>query len=235
MSGFKVEPYNRPEFMILLGLKPPYTPEDVKHAYRQKAKTAHPDLGGDAETYMQLHSAYEQALDYASFHSKRREWIGDEIEPYIKRQEIINDVESRGGHVTIQRREALRPWVGEDFGQLKDRLIAIHLRGPNITDEALKVMIENADVLDDLEHLDLAHSQISSDGLLQLDGLSNLTALDLHDTPIDNQGMEIIARLPKLEWLHVGGTKVNWRGRMKMKFSRPQLHVATETPKHHRR
>lgn len=232
MTGFKVEPFTRPEFMVRLGLKPPYTPEDVKHAFRQKVKTAHPDAGGSAEEYTTLHDAYEQALDYAKFHAGRSQWIGDEMERYIKRLEIITGVESRGGHVSMQRIEGLRPWVGEDFGQIKDRLIAIQWRGKHVDDDSLMCLIDNQEVLGDLQHLDLAHSSVTSDRLLQLHGLTSLTALDLHDTPVDNQVLTLIGALPRLEWLHIGETNVNWRGRLKLKISHPQLHVATGGAKH---
>lgn len=236
MTGFKVEPFQRPEFMVRLGLRPPYSPSDIKQAYRQKAKTAHPDAGGSAAEYTALHDAYEQALDFAKFHAGRSRWIGEEMELYIARLAIVTAVESRGGYVTMQRIEGLRPWVGEDFGQIKDKLIAIQWRGKEVNDESLASLIENQQVLSDLQHLDLAHSSVTSDGLLQLHGMTGLTALDLHDTPIDNRGLEVIKQFDRLEWLHIGGTKINWRGRMKLKLARPQLHVATGTSKHkHRR
>ncbi len=228
-ASFRAEPFQRPEFMIQLGLKPPYSPDDVKQAYRQKAKLAHPDAGGDPQAYMALHDAYEEALDYALFHAGRRDWIAEEMDRYIQRVAVVADVESRGGQVSMQRFEGLRPWVGEDFAQLKDKLIAIHLRGPEITDEALDVFIDNGDALQDVQMLDLAHSGVTGEGLARIQELQALSALDLHDTPVDNRGLDFIFRLPNLDWLHIGGTQVNWRGRMKLKLARPGLNVATTT------
>ncbi len=131
--------------------------------------------------------------------------------------------------------KVVRTWfVGVE--KIKDKLIAIQWRGKDVNDESLASLIENQQVLSDLQHLDLAHSSVTSDGLLQLHGMTGLTALDLHDTPIDNRGLEAIKQFDRLEWLHIGGTKINWRGRMKLKLARPQLHVATGTSKHkHRR
>ena len=39
----------RLEFLAVLGLAPPVTEEDVKQAYLVKARTAHPDQGGNVE------------------------------------------------------------------------------------------------------------------------------------------------------------------------------------------
>ena len=38
-------------FMVLLGLLPPYTLDDVKRAYLDKVRTAHPDHGGDLDDF----------------------------------------------------------------------------------------------------------------------------------------------------------------------------------------
>ena len=54
-------PPGRPDFMIALGLLPPYTVEDVKRAYFDRALSAHPDRGGSAEEFIKLHEAYTQA------------------------------------------------------------------------------------------------------------------------------------------------------------------------------
>jgi len=37
----------------------------VKNAYRQQAKTHHPDLGGDAETFRKVHQAYEEMKQWS--------------------------------------------------------------------------------------------------------------------------------------------------------------------------
>lgn len=227
LPQFKVETFQRPAFMIALGLNPPYTTDDVKQAFRLKVKQAHPDAGGDPVEYMALQEAYEAALDYAKFHAGRSRWIFEEIDRYIERAALIADIESRGGEVIMQRLEGLRPWVGEDFAQMKDKIIAIHLRGPDVTDEALQSLGKAGEILSDLQVLDLAHSQVTCAGLSRLEGLSNLTALDLHDTPINNEVLELLRRFPALEWLHLGGTRINLWGRTKLKIAHPQLVVTT--------
>lgn len=55
-------PENRQAF-ALLGLEPPSTPDQIRQAYRQKARSLHPDLGGAAEAFIHLQRAYRTALD----------------------------------------------------------------------------------------------------------------------------------------------------------------------------
>lgn len=49
----------------VLGLAPTATVQEIKHAFRQKAKIAHPDTGGNAETFKKLNEAYQLALKHA--------------------------------------------------------------------------------------------------------------------------------------------------------------------------
>lgn len=42
-----------------LGVKPNATPEEVKKAYREKAKQSHPDVGGNVEDFRKINEAYE--------------------------------------------------------------------------------------------------------------------------------------------------------------------------------
>ena len=45
-----------------LELKEPCSRAEVEHAYRRLALKHHPDHGGDAEVFKQIHAAYEEAL-----------------------------------------------------------------------------------------------------------------------------------------------------------------------------
>ena len=47
----------------VLGLDRSCSPEDVKRAYRRKAREMHPDKGGDAEKFKELSAAYEVLSD----------------------------------------------------------------------------------------------------------------------------------------------------------------------------
>jgi curved DNA-binding protein CbpA len=56
-------PYPEPHpALALLGLRVPYTRQDAEQAFREAAKAAHPDHGGDPSRFKELQSAYEQAL-----------------------------------------------------------------------------------------------------------------------------------------------------------------------------
>jgi DnaJ-domain-containing protein 1 len=47
----------------LLGIDPPSTPDQIRQAYRQKARSLHPDLGGEMEAFIHLQRAYRMALE----------------------------------------------------------------------------------------------------------------------------------------------------------------------------
>ena len=64
-------PADRPDFMVALGLLPPYSPADVKQAYFEKVKTAHPDKGGNVADFLKLQEAFRQATEYVEFRKSR--------------------------------------------------------------------------------------------------------------------------------------------------------------------
>lgn len=52
------------ETFAVLGLEPSAGEAEVKKAYRERAKTAHPDAGGSDEAMTSLNEAYEAALKF---------------------------------------------------------------------------------------------------------------------------------------------------------------------------
>jgi hypothetical protein len=52
----------RPACLRTFDLQLPCTEEDVLAAYREQAKTMHPDRGGDLQQFLQLQKHFEQAL-----------------------------------------------------------------------------------------------------------------------------------------------------------------------------
>lgn len=53
-----------PPCLVSLGLSWPCTEAEVKRAFRVRSREAHPDAGGEAERFIALQRAYEQALIY---------------------------------------------------------------------------------------------------------------------------------------------------------------------------
>jgi len=55
------KPYLANEY-TLLGVQPGATKRDIKNAYRRQARKLHPDKGGDAQAFRQMHDAYWRLL-----------------------------------------------------------------------------------------------------------------------------------------------------------------------------
>jgi|GEM_PF-2292176 len=55
------KPYLAHEY-TLLGVQPGATKRDIKNAYRRQARKLHPDKGGDAQAFQQMHDAYRRLL-----------------------------------------------------------------------------------------------------------------------------------------------------------------------------
>lgn len=47
---------------LVLGVSSAATRDDIEHSYRKLSKTAHPDTGGDRERWLELQTAYNQAM-----------------------------------------------------------------------------------------------------------------------------------------------------------------------------
>ena len=52
----------RPKCLQVLGITRPCTVEEVNRAYRRLALETHPDRGGSADAFKQVHDAFESAL-----------------------------------------------------------------------------------------------------------------------------------------------------------------------------
>lgn len=214
---------DRHEFLEVLGLAPPVTLEDVKQAYLEKVKTAHPDKGGTAEVFQKLQHAFEQATQYANFRVDRMKWLGVQVERYAAQQSVIKHVESLGGQVEVLAIEWMKKSFGEDFSQLMDRVTGITLQGQAITDATLEHLVREQPVLQSLQSIDIANSQISDTGALMLRVFQELRRIDLTGTSVTNEALHLADWLPELRWLGVRGTNVSMVGKLKTRFSHPLL------------
>lgn len=50
---------DRADALRLLGLSSNFTPQELKSAYRKKARSTHPDLGGNGEYFILVQKAFE--------------------------------------------------------------------------------------------------------------------------------------------------------------------------------
>jgi hypothetical protein len=217
----------RPPFMVTLGLLPPYTREDVHAAYREKVKTAHPDHGGSVADFEKLHQAYEQAQEYLRLHLDRRRWLAAQVDRYAAQDMVANEVRRRGGTVDVEQLDWIKRSFG-DFAVLTEMLRGIRLRGQADGDAFLNYLAEHAAALGNLLWLDVSGSQISDQGVSQLQALKSLRRLDLSRTPISGKGLRVVERLGDLEWLNIAGTSIGWWGRWRLHQSFPRLRLLTQ-------
>jgi hypothetical protein len=219
----------RPDFMVTLGLVPPYTVEDVHMAYREKAKDAHPDRGGLAGDFIRLKESYERALEYLRFTPNRRQWLGDKVERYLAQEAVIAEVRRRGGQVTVQSVEWAQSTFGPDFAQIMEQLTSIRVRNQSDGDAFLQFLAAHKPALKHLADLDLAGCRISDEGLRHLWNLEALQTLNLASSPLtESAALFLLKWLPALRSLNLADTPLGWwaRRRLRQRFPQVQL-VAT--------
>jgi hypothetical protein len=207
----------RPEFMITLGLLPPYTFSDVKSAYRAKAMETHPDRGGATADFIKVHEAYKRALEYVQITGDRRSWIADQVECHLRQQEVVAEVERLGGRTEFQGVDWLKNLVG-DFAQLADRLRVIDLQNTPADDAFLTFLVKHPPRAPYLMELNLAGTQITDKGLQALTGMEMLRRLDVSGTKVTNRGVKkAVGSLTSLEWVGVSGSGVGWLLRWRLR------------------
>lgn len=205
----------RPDFMAALGLLPPYTLSDVKSAYRAKAMETHPDRGGEADEFMRIHEAYKQAKEYVQVVGDRRKWIAEQVECYVRQQELAAEVERLGGQTQFEEVTWLKGYVG-DFAILAERLRGIRLQN-SLADDAFLTLLAQPPRAPYLVELDLAGTRITDGGLQALTELELLRRLDLSGTKVTSRGFDFVVRsLPSLEWVGVAGSEVGWLSRWRL-------------------
>lgn len=209
--------------MVLLGLQPPYDVEDVKQAYLEKAKRAHPDRGGKMEDFIRLHDAFEKATHFAQFKASRMRWLGAQIERYARQEALISELRNAGATVIVDRIDWIRHSFGDDFAQVAEHISAVVMRGPQFGDESLDILIDNAYELTGMTFLDLAESRLTDAGLARLAALTHLKRLELAGTRITNHGLAALESLRALQWLGLRNTGTNWWGRFRLHRALPHV------------
>jgi hypothetical protein len=207
---------NRPDYMIELGLAPPYTLQDVKQAYFTKAMKVHPDHGGTVEEFRALQAAFEKAKQYAEFRIDRRHWIAGKMEEYLAVRRVSERLEAFGAEVTTNAVDWLEKSFG-DFAQLTETITGVRLAKSPRADQLIAAMVEEREVLGSLTHLALPGCQLSDGAAQQLESFKQLKNLDLSGTPVTNDALWFVDELPALESLNLDGTQVGWWMKRKVK------------------
>lgn len=205
-----------PECIGILGLMPPVTLEDVKQAYLVKARTMHPDRGGDPEQFVRLQKAFEDATEYVKFKAGKLEWLASKIDAYAQQQEVVSAAIERGGEARMEEADWLRKSFGDDFGHVADKLVEVRVRGAGADDLFAILLGFRAESLKDLAVLDLAGGPLTDEGLLQLKGLKNLRSLDLRGTGVGKLAAEIPQWFEQLEFLGLPNGALGLLGRLGM-------------------
>ncbi len=214
------------EFLAILGLTQPVTVEDVKQAYLEKAKSAHPDRGGDAAQFVRLQKAFEQATEYAQFKAGRMQWLTRWVEQYAEQEQFVQEVKALGGTVKVSSAEALTRSIGHDFATVLERINAIRLSGPQIDDAVILQLTAQRRILAGLKRLELIDTRVTSVGLQHLHVLDSLQQLDLTGTRVGLHAIEsLIKELPRLEGLVLRNTGLGWWARLKLRFAGHDLTI----------
>lgn len=223
MNADRYRPYTEenegpPDFLVTLGLAPPVTEEEVDMAYREKARAAQPDQGGDPGL-KELQSAYERAKEYTRFRASRRGWLANQVDRYVAQQEIVEQLEGRGVQVQMEEHHWLDRSFGEGFASLAEKIEGLVLSGPEFGDDDLEFLAAHAAQLKDVRKLDLSHSKISDQGLMLLAKLRNLTSLDVSHTAAASHVVDLVHELPELRKLDITGAHVGMWKQLRLRFS----------------
>lgn len=224
-SGDRVQRY---EFLVVLGLIPPVTVEDVRQAYLEKAKTAHPDRGGSGDEFVRLQQAFEQATEYARFKAGRMQWLSQWVGQYADQEQVVGEIRALGGSVEIESCDWLTQSIGADFGTVLDRLVTVRLAGPKIDDSVMLHLGTQRRTLVGLQKLALIDTQVTSVGLRELRHFESLRWLDLSGTRVSRWDVQAILQdHNRLESIVLRNTGIGWWSRMRLRFSRRGLAVSS--------
>ncbi len=205
----------RPDFMITLGLAPPYAKEDVKQAYLTKAKLVHPDRGGTAAAFNELHEAFEAAQAFLEFRSDRRAWIGAKMNRYIALEKAAVRIRALGAEVVAAAPKWLEQSFG-DFAQLAEVVVRVRALDAANGDEIIAAMVDEYSALRELEVIELCGASVSDEAVLSLAVFQQLTRLNLSRTPITGRALAVVERLPELTFLGLDGANVGWWARRRV-------------------
>lgn len=218
VADLRADQPERPEFMVVLGLLPPYTEEDIHKAYFEKAKQAHPDHGGTAGDFHQLHEAFESALHYIEHRTDKRSWIASQVKKYMRQELAVARLRELGAGIEYEVIDWLRNSFG-DFAELTEKVTRVSLADSAEGNQVLTCIAENPKVFHGLRRLELSRCQVTDDGAAALDQLTLLEQIDLSGNPVGRKTLETLLELDAsyaLREVVVTDTNIGWLGRRKL-------------------
>jgi hypothetical protein len=206
---------DRPQFAVTLGLLPPYTLEDVKRAYMDKVKDAHPDHGGDRHEFERIQTAFESAQEYLRFRSDRRKWIAARMDEYLAILALNERLHELGAEVETVMLDWVRRSFG-DFADLTESIVGIRFKDSTKVGELVEMLVREQACLAGLKRLDLSGCPVTDHIAWQLRPLKSLTELDLSRTSITWRALSLVDFLPALSSFNVAGAPVGFLSRLKL-------------------
>ncbi|HET6882558.1 MAG TPA: hypothetical protein VFI31_20495 [Pirellulales bacterium] len=100
------------------------------------------------------------------------------------------------------------------------KVVKIDLRKSRATDNDLAVVRQ----FPALDRLSLPPA-ITDAGLKQIEGLPNLTSLDLQGTQVTDEGLAVVKTLPKLVQIYTHGSRITPEGAAALEVAMPNLTV----------
>ncbi|MFV2069149.1 MAG: J domain-containing protein, partial [Pirellulales bacterium] len=208
--------------MVRLGLLPPYSAEDVKQAYLEKVKTAHPDVGGSVKEFVQLQEAYQQATEYVEFRASRMSWLGSHMQRYVRQTEVVDTLTEWGARLEFESVDWLERSFGDDFAQIMETIVGIDLSGQPVGDAEMEFLVREHAVLHRLHQLDLRQTRVGNHSLGFLRIYGGLRRLDLRGAPATVPALKIARWFPKLQWLGIDRRGLSPVARLRLRWSRPR-------------
>lgn len=216
--------------MVVLGLLPPYMPEDVEKAYLSRVKDIRPDLGGDPKPFYELQNAYAQAKEYLKFRGDRRGWIAKRMEEYLGVQEVVAGLKEFGADVETTALDWLQKSFG-DFADLTESVVGIRLHDSAHGEEFVEFLVGQHEKLLELRRIDLTGCAITDAAVRQLSVFRRLQELNLSRTPITWEALHVVQFLPELNEVNVQNTSLGWLTRRKLASQLKQKRKAAATLK----
>ncbi|MEM8678949.1 MAG: hypothetical protein AAGF97_06340 [Planctomycetota bacterium] len=215
MSGNAPTRDERPEFMAILGLLPPYSREDVKRAYLAKVRTAHPDHGGEISAFRRIQDAYEAARQYVEFKSDKRSWIAAQVDRYVELSKLEAQLRGHGAEIEYQQIDWLYKSYG-DFAELTATVHAIKLQDSPAGNEVARLLVAERTLVGGLKHLEMIRCELTDDAVLPLSCFQLLEHLDLSGNKVTRQSASLAGTIPTLREFRLDDTSVGMWEKMKL-------------------